>query len=148
MEVILLEKIRGVGSLGDRVNVKPGFARNFLIPKNKAVFSTKENLQVVEARRAELEAKAIKAFDDAKVRVKKLETLKVSIPAHASDEGKLYGSVGVREISMAITAAGVEVERQEIRLPEGPIRSIGDHTVNIALHGDVSVDFTVTVVPE
>jgi large subunit ribosomal protein L9 len=148
MEVILLEKIHGLGNLGERVNVKPGFARNFLIPSNKAVFSTKENVAAVEARRAELEAKAEKTLHDAKERAQKLTMLQVSIPAHSSDEGKLYGSVGVRELSIAITAAGVNVERHEIRLGEGPIRSIGEHTITVALHSDVIVDMTVNVIPE
>lgn len=148
MEVILLEKIRGLGALGERVKVKPGYARNFLIPFNKAVFSTEKNREAVESRRAELEAKSEKAFQDAKDRAQKLSALQVSVPAHASDEGKLYGSVGVREISMAITEAGVNVERHEIRLGEGPIRSIGEHTVSIALHSDVVIEMNVNVVPE
>lgn len=148
MQVILLEKIRGVGNLGEAVEVKPGYARNFLIPKNKAVFSTTENLKLVEQRRAELEAKADQALVDAKTRAEKLAGLKVTIAAHSSDEGKLFGSVGVREISIAITEAGVSVTKQEIRLGEGPIRTIGEHVVAIGLHSDVVVDFTVTIVAE
>jgi large subunit ribosomal protein L9 len=148
MEVILLEKIRGLGNLGERVQVKPGFARNFLIPSNKAVFSTEANVKAVETRRAELEANAEKTLQGAKDRAQKLTSLQISVPAHASDEGKLYGSVGVRELSIAITDAGVNVARQEIRLGDGPIRSIGEHTITVALHSDVIVDVTVNVVPE
>ena len=148
MEVILLEKIRGLGSLGERVNVKPGYARNFLIPANKAVFSNATNIQAVEARRAELEQKAEKSLQDAKDRAQKLSTLAVTVPAHASDEGKLYGSVGVRELSIAMTDAGVAVARHEIRLGDGPIRSVGSHVVTVALHGDVVVEVNVNVVPE
>ena len=148
MQVILLEKIHGLGNLGEQVNVKPGYARNFLIPANKAVFSTKANLETVEKRRAELEAKAEKTLQDAKDRAEKLASVKVTLAGHASDEGKLYGSIGVREIAIAITEAGVKVERHEVRLSEGPLRSVGEHTITIGLHSDVVVDMNVTVVAE
>ncbi len=148
MEVILLEKVGKLGDLGEKVSVKSGFGRNFLLPQGKAVPANKDNLAAFEARRSELEAAAKERLDSATARAEKLAALSVSIPANAGDEGKLFGSIGTRDVAEAITAAGVEVSKSEVRLPEGVIRDLGEYEISVQLHGDVSQDVKIAVVPE
>jgi large subunit ribosomal protein L9 len=145
MQVILLEKIRNLGDLGDTVKVKSGFGRNFLIPHGKAVFASKENEAVFEGRRSELEKKAKDKLDIAEARATKLRALSLKIVALASDEGKLYGSVGVNELAKLILDLGVEVSRKEIIMSLGPIHNIGEHLIDVQLHTDVTVSLTVSV---
>src|SRR5690606_21598436 len=137
MQVVLLEKIDNLGGIGDLVKVKPGYARNFLIPKGKATVATPENIAKFEERRAELEARAAEELARAKERARKLEGQAVRIKAQAGPEGKLFGSIGTTDIAEALTSLGVEVERSEVRLPEGPLRVVGDHEVEVHLHSDV-----------
>lgn len=146
MEVILLEKVRNLGSLGDKVNVKKGYARNFLIPQNKAVFATENNLEQFEQRRSELEKKAQQALGHAEQRAAKLNDITVVISALASDEGKLYGSVSVNEIRDALSAKSIEINKREIVMPEGPIHSVGDYVVEVHVHSDVIAQLQVQVV--
>ncbi|MDD7022986.1 MAG: 50S ribosomal protein L9 [Aeromonadales bacterium] len=149
MEVILLDKIGRLGGLGDKVKVKNGFARNFLLPNKKAVRATKENLEKFEAQRAELEAKIAGELKAAQDRAAKLEEIgKFTIEALAGDEGKLFGSVGTRDIAEVITKGGVEVHKSEIRLPEGVLRSTGDYQISIQLHPDVKTEVTISIVPQ
>lgn len=145
MQVILLEKVENLGGIGDLVKVKPGYARNYLIPKGKATVATPENIAKFEERRAELERKAAEELAAAKARAKKLEGQAVRIKAQAGPEGKLFGSIGTVDIAEAVSALGVEVSRSEVRLPEGPIRVVGDHEVELHLHSDVSVKIIVAV---
>lgn len=145
MEVILLEKVENLGGIGDKVKVKPGYGRNFLIPHGKAKLATADNLAEFEALRAELEAKAADELKQAQERATKIEALKLVIPAKAGSEGKLFGSIGTIDIAEAATKAGVEISRSEVRLPEGPIRTAGDHTIEIHLHSDVNVEVPVFV---
>ena len=149
MDIILLDKIANLGGLGDQVNVKSGYARNFLFPQGKAVPATKENVEKFEARRAELEAKIADELKAAEARVEKLNELgEVTIAAPAGEEGKLFGSIGVRDIADAITAGGTEVEKSEVRLPEGPIRVTGEYEIELQLHSDVEVSVKLAVVAE
>ncbi len=148
MELILLEKVENLGDIGDRVNVRPGYGRNFLLPQGKAATATAENIEKFEKIRAELEAKAAAALGAAKARAEKLEGLAVTLPAKAGSEGKLFGSIGPADIADACTRAGVEVERQEVRMADGPLRAVGEHEVDLHLHSDVDVQITVTVVAE
>lgn len=149
MEVILLENVGSLGSLGDKVTVKPGYGRNFLIPQGKAVSATQANIAVFEARRAELEAAAAEALAAAEKRAAAIEALaRVEIPATAGEEGKLFGSVGTRDIADALTAAGVEADKSEVRLPEGVIRELGEYDIMVQLHGDVTANIQVAVVAE
>ncbi len=149
MEVILLEKVRNLGNLGEQINVKSGYGRNFLIPQGKAVMATKENVAKFEERRAELEAKAAELLAAAEARAAKLAELgAVTIAANAGDEGKLFGSIGAGDIADAISAAGVEVAKSEVKLPEGSIRNTGEFELMIQLHTDVSQNVNVTVVAE
>lgn len=149
MEVILLEKIGRLGGLGDKVSVKAGYGRNYLIPQGKAVFATVDNIAAFEARRAELEAAAAEKLAAAQARADKLAAVgAVTIAATAGDEGKLFGSVGTREIADAVTAAGAELHKSEISMPEGAIRHIGDFEVEIHLHADITATVGVTVVAE
>ena len=148
MELILLEKVRNLGNLGDKVNVKPGYGRNYLLPQGKAVRVNAENLAAFEARRAEYEAKANKLLTDADARKAKLVDVSVTISANASPEGKLYGSVGPREIADALQAAGHDIHKGEVIQGEGPIRHIGEFDVVIALHADVQNTVKVIVVGE
>jgi len=127
MQVILLEKIDKLGSLGDLVDVKAGFARNFLLPQKKAEVASASNIEAFAARRAELEKQQAEALQAAQSRADKLGGLTVSITSRSGTEGKLFGSVGTEEIRSAIAAAGVEVEKKEIRLPDGPLRTVGEH---------------------
>ena len=149
MEVILLEKIGKLGDIGDVANVKSGYGRNYLIPQGKALFATKANLEEFEARRADLEAAAANKIEKAKIRATKLaEIATLTIVANAGDEGKLFGSVGTREIEEAVNNAGGEISKSEINLPEGAIRNIGEYTVEIQLHTDVTQAITVVVEAE
>lgn len=149
MQVILLDKIVHLGNVGDQVNVKSGFARNFLIPQGKAVMATKANIEQFEARRAELEEKAAKALTAALDRAERLEALgSVTIASKAGDEGRLFGAITTRDIADAVTAAGVEIAKSEVRLPNGPIRTLGDHDVRFQLHGEVFASVNVIVVAE
>lgn len=148
MDVILLEKVRNLGSLGDQVRVKPGYGRNFLIPSGKAVPATKSNIEKFEARRAELEKHQADILAKATARAEAMNGLVVTISQKAGAEGKLYGSVGTVDISEAVAAKGIELARQEIRLPEGPFRNIGEYDVDINLHTDVKVTIRINIVPE
>ncbi len=145
MEVILLEKVENLGSIGDRVRVKSGYARNYLLPKGKATVATPDNIAKFEARRAELEAKAAAELQAAKERADKLEGKVVRIRALSGSEGKLFGSIGTVDIANAIGQLGVEVERSEVRLPNGPLRVVGEHEVELHLHSDLNVSLTVVV---
>ena len=149
MEVILLENIGNLGGLGDKVDVKPGFGRNFLIPQGKAVAATADNVAEFEARRAELEAAAAETLSAAEARAETINALGlISIEANAGEEGKLFGSVGTRDIAEAITAAGCEIDKSEVRLPEGALRELGEYEIAIQIHGDVTAMVAVAVVPE
>jgi large subunit ribosomal protein L9 len=148
VNIILLERIVNLGDLGDEVAVKSGFARNFLIPKGKAVRASKENRAVFEARRAELERVAQERMGEAQGRAAKLSGVVVSISAKAGDEGKLYGSVGTQDIADALAAQGAEVAKSEIRMPAGVIRVVGEYSIDVHLHTDVNVAVKVVVVPE
>ncbi|STY29204.1 50S ribosomal protein L9 [Legionella wadsworthii] len=147
MEVILLEKVRNLGNLGDKVNVKSGYGRNFLIPQNKAVFATQKNIELFEERRAELEKKAQQSLSTAEQRAAKFNDTTLVIPAMASDEGKLYGSVGVNEIKEALAEKNIDVVKREIVLPEGPLHSIGNFVVEIHVHSDVIAKLQIEIVP-
>ncbi len=149
MKLILLQKVTNLGSLGDTVIVKPGYGRNFLVPQGKAVPATAANLAEFEAKRAEYEAKAQATFDAAKTRLAKLADASVSIPANASAEGKLYGSVGPREIAEALTKQlGVAVNKSEVVMGEGSLRTTGEFDIVVHLHADVETTVKVVVVPE
>ena len=149
MQVILLDKIAHLGKVGDQVNVKSGFARNYLIPQGKAVMATKANIEHFEARRAELEEKAAQALAVAVDRAARLEALgSVTIASKAGDEGRLFGSIGTRDIADAITAKGVEVAKSEVRLPNGLIRTLGEHEVTFQFHGEVFSHLNVVIVAE
>lgn len=148
MEIILLEKVDNVGGIGDRVRVRSGYARNYLIPQGKATLATPENIAKFESRRAELEAKAAAELAEAQSRAKKLEGVVIKIEMQAGAEGKLFGSVGTTDITEALNKAGHKIERSEVRLPHGPIRQAGDHIVHLHLHTDVTVELSVVVVPE
>ena len=148
MELILLEKVLNLGDLGDKVNVKPGYGRNFLVPQGKAIPATKANLAEFEARRAELEKAAMAKLSSAEDRMKALEDFEIKLAANASEEGKLYGSIGPREIADAVTAQGPKLEKAEVIMGEGPIRYTGEHDVLIHLHADVETTIKVTVEAE
>ena len=148
MNVILLEKIGNLGDLGDEVSVKPGFARNYLLPQGKAVTADDENRTVFEGRRAELEASANEKLAEANTRAEKLVDKELSIAVKSGEEGRLYGSVGTQNIADALTAEGIPVERSEIRMPEGVIRVLGEYEIAIQLHTDVTAQIKVLVVPE
>jgi large subunit ribosomal protein L9 len=148
MQLILLQKVVNLGNLGDKVNVKPGYGRNFLVPQGKAVPATAANVAEFEAKRAEYEAKAKASLEGAEGRKARLEGVSVNISANASTEGKLYGSAGPREIAEALTAAGNPVEKSEVVMGEGPIRNTGEYDVVVHLHADVEITVKVNVVPE
>jgi large subunit ribosomal protein L9 len=149
MEVILLENIGNLGGLGDKVDVKSGYGRNYLIPQGKAVPATANNLAEFETRRAELEAAAAETRTAAETRAAAINELGlISIPANAGEEGKLFGSIGTRDIAEALTAAGCEVDKAEVRLPEGALRDLGEYEVTIQVHGDVTAMVAVAVIPE
>jgi large subunit ribosomal protein L9 len=148
MEIILLQKVDNVGGIGDRVRVKSGYARNFLIPQGKATLATAANIAKFEARRAELEAKAAAELAAARARAKKLEGVVLKITMQAGAEGKLFGSVGTVDIAEAIGKRGVSVERSEVRLPDGPLRMAGEHDIVLHFHTDVDVTLKVVVEAE
>ena len=150
MEVILLEKVDNLGGLGDKVSVKSGFGRNFLIPKGKAVFASAENVELFEARRAELEQQAAEKLAAAEARKAQIEALEdgVTITHKAGEEGRLFGSVGTVDIAHACSEAGVEIAKSEVRLPEGPFRVAGEYEVTLHLHTDVNATLKVTVIGE
>lgn len=146
MQVILLEKVRNLGSLGDSVNVKPGYGRNYLIPQNKAVFATEKNIELFNERRAELEKKAKASLSAAEQRAAKLNDTTIIIASQASDEGKLYGSVGPNEIKEALVLKDLEVSKREIVMPEGPFHSVGQYIVEIHVHSDVIAKLQVEII--
>lgn len=149
MEVILLERMRSLGSLGDKVKVKPGYGRNYLIPHGKAVYATANNLAKFEVRRAELEKAAAEKLNAAKARQEKLVALGViTMVGKAGDEGKLFGSIGTRDIADAITHAGVEVEKSEIHLPMGLLRQVGEYDIDVEFHTDVTTTIKLNIAPE
>ncbi len=148
MEIILLEKIANLGNLGDRVTVKPGYGRNCLIPKGKATEASADNIARFEARRAELESRAAESLSGAQTRAGQLAELIVTLAAKAGSEGRLFGSVGAADIAEAVSAAGYELRKQEVRLPQGPIRQIGEYDVTLQLHGDVKTHIRVNVIAE
>ncbi|PWK47261.1 50S ribosomal protein L9 [Pleionea mediterranea] len=145
MQVILLEKVRNLGDLGDQVSVANGYGRNFLVPQGKAVPATKTNVEEFEARRAELEKQAAEVLAAAEARAAKLNDLNVTITANAGDEGKLFGSIGTKDIADAVTEKGVELEKAEVLMPHGAIRRTGEYELEIALHTDVTATIKVVV---
>jgi len=148
MEVILLESIAKLGDLGDKVSVKSGFGRNYLIPQHKAVPATAENVEAFAARKADLQRqeddKLAQAFD----RAEKIGGLSLSLTSKAGEEGKLFGSITVRDIAEAAASGGVEIEKSEVRLPDGPLRELGDYEINVHLHSEVNVVLKVSVIAE
>ena len=148
MEVILLEKIDNLGGLGDKVRVRPGYARNYLLPQGKAKFATPENIAEFEARRAELERAAAEALAAAETRRESLAGMVIEMKAKAGSEGKLFGSIGPGDIADAVTARGVELEKREVRLPEGPLRQVGEYEIELHLHADVNADIRIIVIGE
>ena len=148
MDIILLEKIRNLGDLGAQVSVKPGYGRNYLIPQGKAVRATKENKEAFESRRAELEANASEALAKAQARAAELEKIVIEIARRASEEGKLFGSVAITDIIEAVSALGQELDKVEVNLPEGAIKIVGEHVVDVSLHPEVSLSLNVTIISE
>jgi large subunit ribosomal protein L9 len=146
MEVILLEKVDNLGNIGDMVKVHAGYGRNFLLPKGKATLATPENIAAFDARRAELEGREAGELAAATERVAQLDSLNLTLTANAGAGGKLFGSIGTIDIVEACSEAGVPVERSEVRLPDGPVRTTGEHEIEIHLHTDVNVKITITVV--
>ncbi len=147
MQIILLDKVANLGSLGDQVEVKSGYARNFLFPQGKAVPATAANVSKFEERRAELEAKLAADLEAAQQRAEQVNALAaVVITSKAGDEGKLFGSIGTRDIADAVTAAGVAVKKSEVLLPNGTLREVGEYSVELHLHSDVFATVTVQVV--
>ena len=145
MKLILIQKVTNLGGLGDLVDVKPGYGRNFLVPQGKAVPATATNIAEFEAKRAEYEAKALASHNGAEARAAKFEGASVTIGAHASTEGKLYGSVGPRDIAEAFTAAGLELNKSEVIMGEGAFRNVGEFDVIVKLHADVEATVKVIV---
>lgn len=148
MEVILLENITGLGTLGNLVKVKAGYARNFLLPFGKVVPATKDNIADFKARRVELEKQADEKLTAAKKRAEALSEIELTLTAKAGDEGKLFGSIGVRDLADSIASTGVEVAKSEIRMPEGPIRSVGEYDVVVQLHPEVKTTIKVFIEAE
>ncbi|HWN46386.1 MAG TPA: 50S ribosomal protein L9 [Steroidobacteraceae bacterium] len=148
MDVILLTKVANLGTIGDRVKVKSGYGRNFLLPKGKATLATPENVKKFEARRAELEKIARDQFQDAESRAAAFKEFKLQITAKAGTEGKLFGSIGTADIAEACTKAGHKLARAEVRLPTGPLRTVGDHTITLHLHTDIDVQLPVVITAE
>jgi large subunit ribosomal protein L9 len=148
MELILLQKVKNLGNLGDKVNVKPGYGRNYLVPQGKATAATTQNIAEFEQRRAEYEAKANQQLAGAEARQAQLENASVTVKANASPEGKLFGSVGPRDIAEAFTAAGIALDKSEVVMGEGPLRHIGEFEVQVHLHADVHVTVKVVVAAE
>jgi large subunit ribosomal protein L9 len=148
MEVILLQKIANLGNIGERVKVRSGFGRNYLLPQGKATLATPENVARFEARRAELERLAREHLSSAEERAAAMRDFKLTIHAKAGTEGKLFGSIGTSDIAEACNRAGFKIERSEVRLSNGPLRMLGEHTVNLHLHADIDVPLHVTIVAE
>jgi large subunit ribosomal protein L9 len=148
MEVILLQKVENLGELGDKVAVKSGYGRNYLLPTGRAVPATKANQEVFEARRAELEKQEAESLAAAEARKAKIEGIAVTVARKAGDEGRLFGSVGTADIAAACTSAGVEVAKKEVRLPEGPFHVTGEFEVELHLHSDVDAILKLHIVPE
>jgi len=148
MEIILLQKVANLGTIGDRVKVRSGYARNFLLPQGKATMATAANIEKFEARRAEFERKANEELGSAQERADKLKEFKLSMTAKAGTEGKLFGSIGTADIAEALTKSGHKIGRSEVRLPAGPIRIVGDHSVVLHLHTDVDVTLAVHISAE
>ncbi|MEM7208311.1 MAG: 50S ribosomal protein L9 [Pseudomonadota bacterium] len=148
MQVILLDKVENLGALGELVDVKPGYARNYLLPGGYATMATAENIQQFETRRAELEKASADRLTAAQGRAAQLESMTVTVKAKAGTEGKLFGSIGTDAIADAVVAAGTELAKREVRLPEGPLRIVGEHTIDIHLHSDVNTQITVLVEAE
>jgi large subunit ribosomal protein L9 len=148
MELILLQKVKNLGNLGDKVNVKPGYGRNYLVPQGKATAATTQNIAEFEQRRSEYEAKANQQLAGAEARQAQLENASVTVKANASPEGKLFGSVGPRDIAEAFTAAGIALDKSEVVMGEGPLRHIGEFEVQVHLHADVHATVKVVVVSE
>jgi large subunit ribosomal protein L9 len=148
MEIILLQKVANLGQIGDRVKVKSGYARNYLVPTGRATMATVANIAKFEAQRHELEAKAAAELSAAQTRAQKVEGFKLEIRAKAGTEGKLFGSIGTTDIAEAASKAGQAISRAEVRMPNGPIRTTGDHQVQLHLHTDVDVTLPVSIIPE
>jgi large subunit ribosomal protein L9 len=148
VEVILLEKVDHLGDLGEKVSVRPGYGRNYLIPSGRAVAATEANLKAFEERRAELEEEAARSLTAAESRRETLDALAVTVARKAGDEGKLFGSVGTQDIAAAVQEMGIALERHEVRLPEGPFRAAGVYEVTLHLHADVDATIRLAVVPE
>ncbi|GAB3045170.1 50S ribosomal protein L9 [Acinetobacter apis] len=148
MDVILLQRIKNLGKLGDKVSVKAGYGRNYLIPQGHAVAATEANTSAFEARRAELEKAEAEVLSAAQARADQLNEVNIEITAKAGDEGKLFGSIGTRDIADALTSAGLNVDRAEVRLPNGALRHTGEFNIVIQLHHDVTADVLVTIVSE
>ncbi|MBV1876274.1 MAG: 50S ribosomal protein L9 [Pseudomonadales bacterium] len=148
MQIILLENVENLGGLGDQVNVKAGYGRNFLIPKHKAVAATEENIKSFDARRAELQQVADVKLSEATARAAKISALDITLSTKAGEEGKLFGSITVRDIAEAATARGVKIERGEIKMPTGPIRELGEFEIDIQLHSEVKTVLKVGVIAE
>lgn len=148
MDVILLQKVANLGNIGDRVKVRSGYGRNYLLPQGKATLATPANVAKFEVRRAELEKVAREQFGDAELRAKAFEAFKLTITAKAGSEGKLFGSIGTADIAEAATKAGQKLARSEVRLPNGPLRVVGDHSVSLHLHTDVNVPLAISIVAE
>jgi ribosomal protein L9 len=148
MEIILMQKVANLGNIGDKVKVKAGYGRNYLLPQGKATLATPENVAKFEARRAEFEKAAKEELASAQARAAKLEGFKLTLSAKAGGEGKLFGSVGNSDIVEALKKAGHTVERAEVRMPNGPIRQAGEHIVQLHLHTDVNVDLPVVIIGE
>jgi len=148
MEVILLDKVANLGNLGDQVNVRPGYGRNYLIPNGKAVMATPDNKAYFEERRAELEKASADALTAAQARAEQLNGFSVEMACKAGDEGRLFGSVGTADIASAITAKGVAVAKNEVRLPTGQLRNVGEYDIDLQLHADVAATVKVAIVAE
>jgi large subunit ribosomal protein L9 len=148
MELILLQKVANLGNIGDRVSVKSGYGRNFLLPKGKATLATADNIARFEARRADLIAKAGEELSQAQQRAEAFKDFKLTILAKAGTEGKLFGSIGTADIAEHSSKAGHALARSEVRLPAGPLRSVGEHSVQLHLHADINVDLPVVIVAE
>jgi large subunit ribosomal protein L9 len=148
VHVILLQKVANLGNIGDRVKVRSGFGRNFLLPQGKATLATPENIARFEARRVELERLAREQLSSASERAEAMKDFKLTISAKAGTEGKLFGSIGTADIAEACNKAGFKIERSEVRLPTGPLRALGEHVISLHLHADVDVPLTVAIVPE
>ncbi len=148
MEVILLDKIGKLGGLGDKVTVKPGYGRNYLVPYGLAVPATKENIEAFNAQRAELEAQAAERKAEAEARAEQLNDIELSLVSKAGDEGKLFGSIGPRDLADAISSAGIDVAKSEVRMPQGPIRKTGEYDIDLHLHAEVDAVVRVVVIAE